>query len=52
MEERVRAYTRLRLTQAREELQTARENVALTHYRTALSSGVLRRLLHGFGRPL
>ncbi len=37
MEERVRAYARLRLENAREELETARDNIARGHFRAAVS---------------
>lgn len=37
MEERVRTYARLRLGQAREELETARENLERGHLRAAIS---------------
>jgi len=37
VEEHIRAYARLRLERAREELETARENVAHGHYRAAVS---------------
>lgn len=37
MEEYVRAYARLRLSMAREEVQTARDNIARAHYRAAVS---------------
>ncbi len=37
MEERVRAYARLRLANAREELETARDNIARGHFRAAVS---------------
>ena len=37
MEEHVRDYARLRLERAREELATARENIAHDHYRAAVS---------------
>ncbi len=37
MEEHVRAYARLRLTNAREELETARDNIAYGHFRAAVS---------------
>ena len=37
MEQHVRDYARLRLSMAREELQTARDNIAAGHYRVAIS---------------
>lgn len=37
MEEHIRAYARLRLEQAREELETASENIAHGHFRAAVS---------------
>lgn len=37
MEESVRDYARIRLTHAREELETARQNIANGHYRAAVS---------------
>ena len=37
MEEHVRAYARLRLEMAREELETARDNILGGHYRAAVS---------------
>ena len=37
MEKHVRAYARLRLTRAREELETARENIANGRFRAAVS---------------
>ena len=37
MEEHVRAYARLRLEMAREELETARDNIARGHNRAAVS---------------
>ncbi len=37
MEEHVRAYARLRLEMAREELDTARENIAHGRFRAAVS---------------
>lgn len=37
MEEHIRAYARLRLDMAREELETARDNIAHEHYRAAVS---------------
>ncbi|MBX7234112.1 MAG: HEPN domain-containing protein [Caldilineales bacterium] len=37
MEEYARAYARLRLERAREELQTAEENIANGHFRAAVS---------------
>lgn len=37
MEEHIRAYANLRLKRAREELETARENIAHGHYRAAVS---------------
>ena len=37
MEEPIRAYARLRLERAREELETAAENIAHGHYRAAVS---------------
>lgn len=37
MEEHVRAYAQLRLGMAREELETARDNIAHGHYRAAVS---------------
>ena len=37
MEEHIRAYARLRLTRAREELETARENIANDRFRAAVS---------------
>lgn len=37
MKEHIRAYAHLRLKRAREELETARENIAHGHYRAAVS---------------
>ncbi len=37
MEERIRAYTNLRLTRAREELETAHQNLTNKHFRAAVS---------------
>jgi uncharacterized protein (UPF0332 family) len=37
VEEHVRAYARLRLANAREELETARDNIARGHFRAAVS---------------
>jgi uncharacterized protein (UPF0332 family) len=37
MEEHIRAYAQLRLERAREELETARDNIAHGHYRAAVS---------------
>ena len=37
MEEHGRAYARLRLEMAREELETARDNIARGHHRAAVS---------------
>jgi uncharacterized protein (UPF0332 family) len=37
VEEPVQAYARLRLERAREELETARENIVHGHYRAAVS---------------
>lgn len=37
MEEHVRAYARIRLERAREELETARQNIEQGHYRAAVS---------------
>ncbi len=37
MEERIQAYARLRLERSREELATARENIAHTRFRAAVS---------------
>jgi uncharacterized protein (UPF0332 family) len=37
VEEHIRAYAQLRLERAREELETARDNIAHRHYRAAVS---------------
>jgi uncharacterized protein (UPF0332 family) len=37
MDEHIRTYARLRLDNAREELETARENIARGHFRAAVS---------------
>jgi uncharacterized protein (UPF0332 family) len=37
VDERIRAYARLRLDRAREELETASENIANGHFRAAVS---------------
>lgn len=37
MEEHIRAYAQLRLERAREELETARDNIAHGHFRAAVS---------------
>jgi len=37
MDEHIRAYARLRLEGAREELETARDNIAYGHFRAAVS---------------
>ena len=46
MEEHVRAYARLRLEMAREELETARDNIASGHHRAALFSQSVARGKH------
>jgi hypothetical protein len=37
VEEHVRTYARLRLERAREDLETARDNIKQEHYRTAVN---------------